>query len=103
MRGWARVIVAAGLGVVGGGVVGAAGYEMPKNRTTKDVLPAQQIKGPDFMVADPVRADGYMYHFTVKSTYGQFNVSGLGALRKLEHEIWAIGQLQGVTRSDAFL
>ena len=50
-----------------------------------------------------MRADGYMYHFKVKSTYGLFEVSGIGALRKLEHEIWAIDQLQGVTKSDAFL
>ena len=103
MRVWARVIVAVALVMVGGELVVAADYETPKNRTTKEVLPAGQIKGPDFLVVEPVRADGYMYHFTVKSTYGQFNVSGLGALRKLEHEIWAIGQLQGVTRSDAFL
>jgi hypothetical protein len=61
------------------------------------------VTGPNFTVVDPVRADGYMYHFKVKSTYGLFEVSGIGALRKLEHEIWAIDQLQGVTRSDAFL
>jgi hypothetical protein len=44
-----------------------------------------------------------MYHFQVKSTYALYEVSGVGALRKLEHEIWAIGQLKNVTRSDAFL
>jgi hypothetical protein len=103
MMSWIRMAVAVALVIVGGGIVSAADYETPKSRTAKEVLPAGQIKGPDFLVVDPVRADGYMYHFTVKSTYGQFNVSGLGALRKLEHEIWAIGQLQGVTRSDAFL
>jgi hypothetical protein len=103
MRSGARVIVAVALVIVGAGVVGAADYEAPKNRTAKEVLPAKQITGPDFRVLDPVRADGYMYHFKVKSTYGLFEVSGIGALRKLEHEIWAIDQLQGVTKSDAFL
>jgi hypothetical protein len=44
-----------------------------------------------------------MYKFTVTSTYGPFQTAGTGALRKLEHEIWAIGQLKNVTRSDAFL
>jgi hypothetical protein len=59
--------------------------------------------GPDFTVKDPVVADGYMYQFTVASTYGRFDVTGTGALRKLEHEIWAIGQLKQVTKSEAFL
>jgi hypothetical protein len=100
---WAGLIVAVALVIGGAEVVGAAEYETPKNRSVKEVLPAKQISGPNFTVLDPVRADGYMYHFKVKSTYGQFQTSGLGALRKLEHEIWAISQLQGVTRSDAFL
>jgi hypothetical protein len=103
MRFGARVIGAVALVIVGAGVVGAADYEAPKNRTAKEILPAKQITGPNFTVIDPVRADGYMYHFKVKSTYGLFQVSGIGALRKLEHEIWAIDQLQGVTNSDAFL
>jgi hypothetical protein len=100
---WVHVMVAVALVIVGGDVVGAADYETPTNRTAKQVLPAKNVSGPNFAVVDPVRADGYMYHFKVKSTYGLFQTSGVGALRKLEHEIWAIGQLQNVTGSDAFL
>jgi len=48
-------------------------------------------------------ADGYMYRFTVASPYGPFDVTGTGALRKVEREIWAIGQLKQVTKSEAFL
>jgi hypothetical protein len=83
--------------------VGAADYEMPKNRTVKDVLPAAVAAGPDYTVSDPVVADGYMYQFKVKSPYAVFDVTGTGALRKLEREIWAIGQLKQVTKSEAFL
>jgi hypothetical protein len=57
--------------------------------------------GRDYTVRDPVVADGYMYQFKVKSPYGVFGVTGIGALRKLEHEIWAIGQLKQVTKSEA--
>jgi hypothetical protein len=85
------------------GGVGAADYETPKNRSVKEALPAAVAKGPDYTVRDPVVADGYMYQFKVNSPYGVFGVTGIGALRKLEHEIWAIGQLKEVTRSEAFL
>jgi hypothetical protein len=44
-----------------------------------------------------------MYQFRVKSPYAVFDVTGTGALRKLEREIWAIGQLKQVTKSEAFL
>jgi hypothetical protein len=83
--------------------VGAADYETPKNRSVKDVLPAAVAAGPDYTVTDPVVADGYMYQFKVKSPYAVFDVTGTGALRKLEREIWAIGQLKQVTKSAAFL
>ena len=89
------------LAVVGG--AGAAEYETPRNRTAKDVLPAAVAAGADYTVSDPVVADGYMYHFKVKSPYAVFDATGTGALRKLEHEIWAIGQLKQVTKSEAFL
>jgi hypothetical protein len=85
------------------GGAGAADYETPKNRSVKDVLPAATAAGPDYTVTDPVVADGYMYQFKVKSPYAAFDVTGTGALCKLEREIWAIGQLKQVTKSDAFL
>ena len=82
---------------------GAADYETQTNKPAKDVLQPAVAAGPDYKVNDPVVADGYMYKFTVTTSYGPFDVTGTGALRKLEHEIWAIGQLKSVTRSDAFL
>ena len=85
------------------GRAAAAEYETPKNPSAKEVLPAAVAAGPDYTVSDPVVADGYMYHFKVKSPYAVFDVTGTGALRKLEREIWAIGQLKQVTKSEAFL
>jgi hypothetical protein len=85
------------------GGAGAADYETPKSRSAKDALPAAVAAGSDYTVSDPVVADGYMYQFKVKSPYAVFDVTGIGALRKLEYEIWAIGQLKQVTKSDAFL
>jgi hypothetical protein len=81
---------------------GAAAYETQTNKSVKEAIAPAIAAGPDFKVNDPVVADGYMYRFAVTSTYGPFEVTGTGALRKLEQEIWAIGQLKNITRSEAF-
>jgi hypothetical protein len=103
MRHVKHVLVACVIAVFAAGNSGAADYETQFNKPAKDAVPPTVAAGPDFKVNDPVVADGYMYKFTVTSTYGPFNVTGIGALRKLEQEIWAIGQLKNVTRSEAFL
>jgi hypothetical protein len=81
----------------------SAEYETQMNKPVKDVVPSALAAGANYTVKDPVVADGYMYRFTVASTYGSFETTGLGALRKLQREIWAIGELRKITRSEAFL
>jgi hypothetical protein len=103
MRLWTRlsIVCLTALAVASG--AGAADYETAKNRPVKEVLAPAVAAGPDYTVTEPVVADGYLYQFKVKSTYGAFDVTGTGALRKLAREIWAIGQLKQVTKSEAFL
>ncbi len=100
---WRHVSTACMFVLTVAGGAAAAEYETPKNRSAKDVLPTAVAAGADYTVSDLVVADGYMYHFKVKSPYATFDATGTGALRKLEHEIWAIGQLKQVTKSEAFL
>jgi hypothetical protein len=80
-----------------------AEYETQMDRLAKDAIPAELATGPAYSVKDPVVADGYMYRFTVVSTYGPFEVTGTGALRKLQREISAIGEMKNITTSEAFL
>jgi hypothetical protein len=103
MRYWTRVAVAGMTMLATASGVRAANYETQTNKPASQALPPGQVAGPNYTVGDPVVSDGYMYRFTVTSTYGPFDATGTGALRKLEHEIWAIGQLKQVTKSDAFL
>ena len=100
---WKHLSMACMTVLAAAGGAGAADYETPRNRSVKEVLPPAVAAGPDYTVTDPVVADGYMYHFKVKSPYALYAVTGTGALRKLEREIWAIGQLKQVTKSEAFL
>jgi hypothetical protein len=103
MRSWKHLSMACMIVLAAAGGTGAAEYETQANKPVSQALPPQLAVGPDYKVADPVVTDGYMYRFTVTSTYGPFDATGTGALRKLEHEIWAIGQLKQVTKSEAFL
>src|SRR6266436_8586537 len=103
MRNWQRVSVVCGMVLIAASGAGAAEYETQANKPVSAALAPAVAAGPDYTVKNPVVADGYMYRFTVASPYGPFDVTGTGALRKLEQEIWAIGQLKNVTRSEAFL
>ena len=89
--------------VVAAVAAGAADYELHTNRKVAEVVPPELAKGPHYTVRDPVVTDGYMYHFQVDSDFGPFEAAGIGALRKLAREIWAIGELKQITGSEVFL
>ena len=85
------------------GVVYAADYEFPSNRSASAILPAEILAGPHHRVRERVVSYGYMHKWTVESNFGTFEVAGDGALRKLINEINAIAALRKVKKSDAFL
>src|SRR5262247_2931934 len=97
------MVMASVIGLLCAGSGAASDYETQAAKPVKDAIAPDLATGPDYQVNDPVVADGYMYRFNVTSTYGPFQVTGIGALIKLRQEIWAIGQLKGITRSEAFL
>ncbi len=84
------------------GAMAAGPYEEPADRRPSQVLPKEMVAGRHYRVQDPVVADGYMYRFTVKSDYGPFEVTGIGALRKLLNEIRAIAKLEEIKNGKAF-
>jgi hypothetical protein len=84
MRHVKHVLVACVIAAFAAGNSGAADYETYMNKPAKDAV--APTSGPDFKINDPVVRDGYMYKFTVTSTYGPSEVTGSGALRKLEQE-----------------
>jgi hypothetical protein len=96
-------LLVTGAGLTLAGAATAADYEIPSSRPVSAVIPAELVKGPDHTVLDPVVTDGYMYHYRLTSTHGPFEATGTGALRKLVHEIWAIGELKNISGSEAFV
>src|SRR5262245_44641525 len=83
--------------------VGAAGpHERPADRPVAQALSPELASGPHHKVRDPILADGYMMHFTVESTFGTFEVTGLGALRKVVGEVYAIAELRKIKGTEAW-
>ena len=80
----------------------SASYDQPATYPAAQVLPKELVRGPHYQTLSPVAADGYMYRMNVQSDYGPFEVTGIGALRKLVREIGAITKLREIKASKAF-
>ena len=78
-------------------------YETPGSRSASTFIPADVIKGTHYEVQDEVVAYEYMDHFEVNSDYGEFSVTGDGALYKLLFEIGAITELKKIKDTDVYL
>ena len=81
----------------------AAGpYEEPADRRVAQTLTPDLASSPYHKVRDPIMADGYMLRFNVDSKFGKFDVTGIGALRKLVRELYAIAELEKIKGTEAF-
>ena len=102
MNAMTKVVSVAGL-VLAANVAAAADYEAPKDRSAKVILGPAALKGQYYRVQDVVPTDGYTDRWTVKSDFGDFDVVGDGALRKLLAEINAIAELKKVSKTKEFV
>jgi hypothetical protein len=84
------------------GRVEAERYDVPHNRKISDILPDDKIKGEHYKIHNEVIYKGFMNTFKVDSDYGEFEVTGNGALYKLLKEIHAITVLKEIGKTEAF-
>ena len=102
MRVMTKVLTVIGLLLVTN-VAAAAEYEPPTDRSAKAILGPAAVKGQYYRIQDVVPTDGYTDRWTVKSDFGDFEVVGDGALRKLLGEINAIAELKKVSKTKEFV
>jgi hypothetical protein len=76
-------------------------YETPETQASALVGPAL-LSGPDFQVAPTVEWEGVMPRFTINSKYGSWQATGREMLAVRVSEIPAFGELDKVSKSDAF-
>ena len=84
-------------------VAAAAEYAAPKDRSAKEILGPAALKGQYYLIQEVVPTDGYTDRWTVKSDFGEFDVVGDGALRKLLGEINAIAELKKISKTKEFV
>ncbi|HWT98839.1 MAG TPA: hypothetical protein VN229_14530 [Terriglobales bacterium] len=77
-------------------------FERATDDQAADVIPAALLSGPHFKVHPVVHTIGYFHQWVIETDYGNYTVIGDSALRKLVPEIYAITNLQDISRGEAF-
>ena len=93
--------IAAALALAGGALHAQPAYEQPETQASA-LAPAVQLSGPNYQVAPTVVWDGMMPRFTITSPYGTWQATGREMLAVRVSEIPAFGELDKVSKSDAF-
>ncbi len=60
------------------------------------------VKGDNWTVAPVVKSDGFLWIFSVKTPYGDFQVNGLRRMRDRAQELRALSALEKMSRTKAF-
>ena len=89
------------LALAGGALQAQQNYEQPETRASA-LAPAELLGGADFQVDPNVVWEGPMPRFTINSKYGSWQATGREMLGVRVSEIPAFGQLDKVSKSDAF-
>jgi hypothetical protein len=75
--------------------------ELPELKAS-EILKPELLKGPHYVVRDPVPTGSGMNQYTIESDFGVFEAEGNEMLLQRLKEIDAIARLQEVSRSDEF-
>src|SRR4026207_2382952 len=75
--------------------------ELPELKAS-EILKPEWLKGPHYVVSDPVPTASGMNQFTIDSDFGVFEADGNELLLQRLKEIDAIARLQDVSRTDEF-
>jgi hypothetical protein len=76
-------------------------YEIPETRASA-LVGSALLSGPDYQVDPTVVWEGIMPRFTINSKYGSWQATGREMLAVRVSEVPAFGELDKVSRSDAF-
>ena len=79
----------------------AAFEELPELKAS-EILKPELLKGPHYVMRDPVATASGMNQFTIDSDFGLFEADGNEMLIQRLKEIDAIARLRDVSRTDAF-
>jgi hypothetical protein len=100
------LLTAAGALGIGTGARPAAaqgGWDsQPETRPTSTVVPAEMVRGPQYVLDPAATTFDYLNRFSAVSDYGPFVAPSEARLRRLIREIAAITELKRIQQTDAF-
>ena len=79
-----------------------SGYEAEPVLKAKDLVAPELLKGPNFTVDERVPVVGFLARFTVRSDFGTFDVHGIHMLHVRVPEIYALAQLDKMSKTQEF-
>jgi hypothetical protein len=65
-------------------------------------IPGIKATGPNYSIANPVRSDGFLRLYSIRSPYGDFGVTSDAMMQVRQRELAAILELDKINTSDAF-
>jgi hypothetical protein len=80
----------------------AAQIENPPTKSAATLV-GGQIRGANYEIDDTVRSDGFLYIFSLNTTYGRYQVEGLDLLKIRLHELGAVAALEKMNKSQAYV
>src|SRR5262245_42401307 len=79
-----------------------SGFEQPPVLRAKDLVAPELLKGPNFTVDDRVPVKDLLARFTLRSTYGTFDVHGIHMLHVRVREVYGLAQLEQMSNAREF-
>ena len=79
-----------------------SGFEAEPVLKAKDLVAPELLKGPNFTVDERVPVVGFLARFTVRSEFGTFDVHGIHMLQVRVPEIYALAQLDKMSKTKEF-
>jgi hypothetical protein len=97
-------LAVAAITLMGGAVAAQApsGYETEPVLNAKDLATPELLKGPHFTVDPKVPVKGFIERFTIQSSYGTFQASGLRMLPIRVNEVEALAKLDDLSKTKEF-
>lgn len=80
----------------------AAEIEDPSTTSAAAVL-GTELRGPNYEIEDAVRSDGFLYIFSLNTTYGRYQVEGRDMLKLRLRELGAVAALEKMNKSQAYV
>jgi hypothetical protein len=65
-------------------------------------IPGVLAAGDNYTIASPVRSDGFLRSYVLKTPYGEFAATGDAMLQVRLNELFALNQLETVSQSESF-